>query len=47
MRLLELFSGSGRLSAAFRELGWETVTLDSHCDADIRCDILDLSLIHI
>ena len=41
MRLLELFSGSGRLSAAFRELGWETVTLDSHCAADIRCDILE------
>ena len=41
MRLLELFSGSGRLSAAFRELGWETVTLDSRCDADIVCDILE------
>ena len=38
--MLELFSGTGRLAAAFRERGWETVTLDSHCDADIKCDIL-------
>ena len=41
MRMLELFSGTGRLAAAFRESGWETVTLDSGCDADICCDILD------
>ena len=38
--MLELFSGTGRLAAAFRERGWETVTLDSQCEADIRCDIL-------
>jgi len=45
--MLELFSGSGRLSAAFRELGWETVTLDSHCDADIKCDILEWDYLDI
>ena len=41
MRMLELFSGAGRLAAAFRERGWETVTLDSGCAADISCDITD------
>ena len=43
MRMLELFSGTGRLAAAFRERGWFTVTLDSseRCGADICCDILD------
>ena len=41
MRMLELFSGTGRLAAAFRERGWETVTLDSNRDADVCCDILD------
>ena len=41
MRMLELFSGTGRLAAAFRELGWETVTLDSQCKADINCDVLE------
>jgi len=49
MRMLELFSGTGRLAAAFREHGWETVTLDSssHCDADIRCDILQWDYSHM
>ena len=47
MRMLELFSGTGRLAAAFREHGWETVTLDSHCDADIRCDILRWDYSHM
>ena len=41
MRMMELFSGTGRLAAAFRERGWETVTLDSNRDADIRCDVLE------
>ena len=47
--MLELFSGSGRLAAAFRERGWETVTLDSssHCDADIECDILRWDYSHM
>jgi len=47
MRMLELFSGTGRLAAAFRERGWETVTLDSHCDADIKCDILRWDYSHM
>ena len=43
MRMLELFNGTGRLAAAFGELGWVTVTLDSNalCGADICADILD------
>ena len=41
--MLELFSGTGTLAMAFKELGWETVTLDAdkrHC-ADICCDITE------
>ena len=43
MRMLELFSGTGRLARAFGELGWEAVTLDSseRCGVDICCDILE------
>ena len=41
MRMLELFSGTGRLATAFRERGWETVTLDGGRAADINCDITD------
>ena len=47
MRILELFSGTGRLAAAFRERGWDTVTLDSRCDADIKCDILRWDYSHM
>ncbi len=41
--LLELFSGSGQISAAFREHGWDTVTLDSdpRCGADLQMSALD------
>ena len=41
--LLELFSGSGSISEAFREHGWHTITLDSdpRCGADIQMSILD------
>jgi len=40
--LLELFSGSGSVSVAFRARGWDTITLDSdrRCKADLAMDIL-------
>ena len=40
--LLELFSGSGNMSAAFRAKGWHTITLDNdpRCTPDITMDIL-------
>lgn len=41
--LLELFSGSGNVSAAFREQDWRTITLDSdkRHEADIQMNILN------
>jgi hypothetical protein len=41
--LLELFSGSGNISRAFRERGWNTITLDNdpRCGADLQISILD------
>ena len=40
--LLELYSGSGSISAAFRRHGWQTITVDNdeRCGADICMDIL-------
>jgi hypothetical protein len=41
--LLELFSGSGQISSAFREHGWNTITLDNdpRCGADLQMSVLD------
>jgi len=43
MRLLELFSGTGSVGAAFAALGWEVTSLDVdvRCPADIHCDIFE------
>jgi hypothetical protein len=40
--LLELFSGTGSVGRAFKELGWDVLSLDSNpkAGADITCDIL-------
>ena len=43
MRMLELFSGSGNMAKAFREKGYETLTVDIHTVADINDDICFVS----
>ena len=41
MRLLELFAGTGSVGKAYREKGWETVSLDIEPGHDITCDIMN------
>ena len=43
MKLLNLFSGTGSLSKAARQRGWETTDLDADpkCQADSVTDIMD------
>ena len=40
MRLLELFSGTGRVGDVFREHGWSVLSLDRDMPADIQVDIM-------
>ena len=41
MRILELFAGTGTVGNAYKDKGWEVVSLDRDMDADIRADIMD------
>lgn len=43
MRMLELFSGTGRMAAAFRERGYRTLTVDAFEQADIKKDIRQIT----
>lgn len=42
MRMLELYSGTGRMAAAFRLLGYKTLTVDLFFESDFRKDVLAL-----
>ena len=44
MKMLELFSGSGNMSSAFKRRGFDTVSIDidDKMDADLNLDVLDL-----
>ncbi len=46
MTILELFSGTGEISAEFRKFGFESFTIDwnEKLDADMHCDIGKLEL---
>ena len=43
MRLLELFAGSHSIGAAFKEIGWDVVSLDieSNVNPTIVADVMD------
>lgn len=43
MRMLEVFSGSGRMASAFRAKGWKTMTIDLTCPADLNQDARTLT----
>ncbi len=44
MRMLELFSGSGNMAAAFREAGYTTLTIDLHESADLQMDVREVTV---
>jgi hypothetical protein len=43
MRILELFSGTGNMAAAFKARGHNTLTVDLHQEADLQQDVLTLT----
>lgn len=43
MKVLELFSGTGTLSATARAMGHEAFTIDLYEPADLQADVLDLT----
>lgn len=45
--MLELFSGTGRMAAAFRKEGYETLTVDLHESADLQKDIREVTVAEI
>lgn len=43
MRMLEVFSGTGRMSQAFRERGWDAKTIDNTYSSDLQIDARSLT----
>jgi hypothetical protein len=45
-RLLELYSGTGSMGKAFKQLGWDVVSVDLRADfkPDICCNVLDFDV---
>ncbi len=41
MKVFELFSGTGSVGDACREVGFEAISLDRDMEADIKTDIMD------
>jgi hypothetical protein len=42
-RMLELFSGTGRMANEFKRRGWKTLTVDLHQSADMQVDVMKLT----
>lgn len=41
--MLELFSGSGNMAAAFKAAGYTVATVDLECEATIKKDVRELT----